>query len=110
MSDTVQIATAILAFLSTCLTAVLAYLMKRLDTKAAAAAIRTEEVAAKVEVVHKATNSIKDALVEATDRAARSEGYEAGRSAGRDSLISDPRPLLPVIPPPTPPTPRRETP
>ncbi len=43
---------------------------------------RLEDVAAKVEIVHKATNSIKDELVAATDKAARAEGHAAGKLEG----------------------------
>ncbi len=111
MSDAVQIASIILAFLSTVFSGVLAYLMARLkaqqeqaasdsaergrqtavavatvkNTLQAENAVQTaklEEVANKVEIVHKATNSLTDALVAATDRAARSEGTEAGRQQG----------------------------
>ncbi len=37
------------------------------------------ELDGKIEVIHKATNSIKDELVQATDKMARAEGREAGR-------------------------------
>ncbi len=35
-----------------------------------------------IKVIHTATNSMKDALVAATDKAARAEGKEAGRVEG----------------------------
>ncbi len=41
---------------------------------------KLEAIAENVEVVHKATNKIKDELMASTDKAARAEGYAAGRA------------------------------
>ncbi len=45
---------------------------------------KLDDVAKKVEVVHKATNSLKDELVAATDKMARAEGIAEGRAAGKE--------------------------
>lgn len=100
-SDLVQIVTAFLAFLGTCLTAIMAYLMAKLTAGQKAAAIKVEEtavkldattkatnqqlgeVAARVEEVHKATNSLTDRLVESTAAASHAAGVQEGRTQAK---------------------------
>ncbi len=103
MSDAVQIVTAVCGVVTALGIAYLTYLTAKLNTKQAEAAVQVraaavevrevkntlhsttalmtskiDDVASKVEVVHKATNSLKDELVISTDKAARAEGHAAG--------------------------------
>lgn len=101
-SDAVQIAAMLFAFLGSVLTAVMTYLVMRLNQKQTEAAVEAEKVkvalvqsnalttarldsvAEKVEEVHKATNSMKDALVLATEKEALERGHAAGVKQEQD--------------------------
>ncbi len=126
--DLVQIVTVVCAMITTLATVIgvplLAYLMARLNSKQADAAIAVEHVkttlakasastdeklaavAEKVEEVHKATNSITDRLVETSKSESHAKGVLEGKAAAAAAadkeLVHDPCPAVnPRLPPPS---------
>jgi hypothetical protein len=73
MTENVQILTAILAFLSSSISAYLTYKMAQLK-------LRLDDVDDKLEVVHKATNSLHDEVV----REVRSAAFASGAKSERE--------------------------
>lgn len=103
-SELVQVVTLVLAFLSTVFTGGMAYLIAKLNAKQAEAAVKVAEVAekqdaaaievqevkttlattaskqdAKLDEIHKLTNSMKDELVAEVRKSSRAEGVQSER-------------------------------